>query len=63
MGIDKTNPFGREPDEIGFEYGPGGRDITINTDPGVEEGVPAAVLKGPHGSFDTIDPMDGGNET
>lgn len=63
MGIDKSNPFDREPGDIGIDYGPGGRDIEVKTEPGVAEGVPAAVLKGTHGSLSDIDPMDGSRET
>lgn len=44
MGIDKSNPFSREGDEVELyrEYGSGGRKITFENDPGVKEGTSPA---------------------
>lgn len=60
MAIDKSNPFDRD---TSFEYGPGGENITIKTDPGVKEGVTPAVLKGPTGKLGDIQTFDGASET
>lgn len=46
MGIDKSNPFDRDPSSDG-EYGSGGRDIKIvPAADGVKEGVSGTVFQG-----------------
>ena len=57
MGIDKSNPFEREGDEVELyrEFGSGGRKIEFREDEGAAEGVsPAQKGIGTPGSGATV---------
>lgn len=57
MGIDKSNPFEREGDEVELyrEFGSGGRKIEFETDKGAAEGLsPASYGIGKPGGGATV---------